>query len=122
MFTETEKILADFFVRNKIKYEYEPLMKFGSKTYFPDFLVNGSIILERCGFVSRDYFCTLQDKLIAYRRNNKKIMLIFPRRFKNALFKNVKIPSSVICLIEDKSLSELTDYIIEFMGLSSSLV
>jgi hypothetical protein len=110
MFTESEKRLAEFFFENKIEYEYEPLLKIGTKSYFPDFVIN-KIIIERCGVISREYFRNLQNKLNDYKRINKKVIVILPKRNKNTFLKNVKIPRNFVCLIEDKNLEGVTEFL-----------
>ena len=43
---ELEKEVANLLKKNKIEYEYEPLIKSDNKYFFPDFLINNKIILE----------------------------------------------------------------------------
>jgi len=41
-----EKDVADILERMGVKYQYEPLVKINKNFYFPDFLINNSIIIE----------------------------------------------------------------------------
>jgi len=116
MFTEMEKRIAEFFIKNKIDYEYEPLLKIGGKNYFPDFQINKAFIIERCGVVSKNYFKSLQNKLNDYEKIKRNVVLIFPKKARNSFIRNIKIPKRFVYLVEDENFTELGDYLIEFIG------
>jgi len=120
MFTKTEKRIAEFFVKNKIKYEYEPLLNIKEHKYFPDFIIQNKIIIERCGLLSKKYFKSLRKKINDYSKLENQIVIIIPRKIYGTLKKNVKIPHKFITLIEDDNLTELTEFIGEYIGLKGS--
>ncbi len=62
-----EKQIADYLYNNGINYEYEPRLKIGDKSFFPDFKIN-KIILEATFWRGKQRIPHLKNKLKAYSR------------------------------------------------------
>ncbi|MBI2543179.1 MAG: hypothetical protein HYW24_03265 [Candidatus Aenigmarchaeota archaeon] len=116
MFTKSEYELAKYFNENKIPYVYEPKLEINGRNYFPDFKIRGFLI-ERCGLVSKNYFISLNRKLKDYNKLKKKVIIVMPKRMRDPILKNVKIPKNFIQVIEDDNLTQLRETIGEYIGM-----
>ena len=73
-----EKKVADFLFDSGISYEYEPLVNIDKKYFFPDFLINGNIILECTEWKGHDKAVKLNKK-INYLKKRFSVFVIIPR-------------------------------------------
>ena len=117
MFTEKEKEIAEFLEKNQISYKYEPKLVLNKNTYFPDFIIK-NFIIERCGFSSKEYFSSLKRKLKDYSCLNKNIVLVAPKNIKMKLEEMTKTYTNFVLVEENEKLSNLKNFITEFVGSS----
>jgi len=104
MYNFAEKRIAEILLSNKIKYQYEPLMRFGKNYAFPDFLAN-NIIIERCGYSDWNiYWIRVKKKFQLYDKYfpGKTIMVVPPKNFKIALRKVAKYVKNIIIIKENE--------------------
>jgi len=73
-----ERDVANILWRNKLNYEYEPFIRVADKAFFPDFLVNGKLIIECTMWRHSDKAVKLKNK-IKYLRKRYKIYIIIPK-------------------------------------------
>jgi hypothetical protein len=98
-----EKSFAEFLTKNKIRYKYEPTIKINENLYFPDFIVNSTII-ELCGVAFPNYLKNLKKKLHDYElfwdgkiiivissNNKNKILEVIPKSNKFIIFKDKEL-------------------------------
>jgi len=101
MFNEYEKNIAIYLLSKGIDYKYEPMMKMNGNFYFPDFVVNGTII-ERCGLLTSKYLQNLKRKINDYLDCwNGKIIFVCPKRIINKLKAEISSSQKVIIISED---------------------
>jgi len=71
-----EKQVAD--ILDKLKYEYEPLIKIGKRYFFPDFLINKKIIIECTEWKGEIKAHKLKKKL-KYLKKEYKVFVVIPK-------------------------------------------
>jgi hypothetical protein len=90
----TEKTIADYFTKNNIKYEYEPVVWGGrryNKTMHPDFyLPDFDVYVEYWGLVDvpdeamrKDYVRKMKWKMAQYHNQGIKFVSIYPNNLNN---------------------------------------
>jgi hypothetical protein len=92
--SHTERFIADYFTKNNIRYEYEPVLRGGrrgNKTMHPDFyLPDYDIYVEYWGLVDipdeykrEDYIKTMKWKMAQYHSRDIKFISIYPNNMNN---------------------------------------
>jgi len=76
-----EKDTADILKDRGFQYEYEPLVRIGERFFFPDFLVNGNIIIECTEWRGHDKAIKLKEK-IKYLKKEYKVYVLIPKALK----------------------------------------
>jgi len=87
--SNTERVIADYFTKNNIRYEYEPVLKgglYGNKTMHPDFyLPDYNVYVEYWGLVDlpdkhkrEQYVKEMRWKMAQYHSRNIKFISIYP--------------------------------------------
>jgi hypothetical protein len=71
-----EKDVADILNNLKIDYQYEQLVKIGSKYFFPDFLINNKIIVEATAWRGKIKSYKLRDKITELEKKYKVYVVI----------------------------------------------
>jgi hypothetical protein len=81
VYSEGEKMIADFLYKSKIKYEYENPIRLERKKFNPDFfLPDHSIYIEYFGMIGDpEYAKDAQLKKIAYYENKLDVISIIPQ-------------------------------------------
>ena len=76
--SQYEKKCADFLFKNKIEFQYEPLILLAGKQYRPDFyLTNYDLFLEICGYNHMPYYVDRTEfKKQLYRKHNLRAIFI----------------------------------------------
>lgn len=79
-----EKQIADFLYDNGLKFRYEPYININRKAYFPDFLVEDTII-EVTAWKHPDAFrlSYLKKKIEDYQASNYKVIFFIPKKYRN---------------------------------------
>jgi hypothetical protein len=92
--SHTERFIADYFTKNNIRYEYEPVVMGGNydnKTIHPDFyLPDHDIYVEYWGLVDvpdqrlrEQYVRSMRWKMAQYHSRNMKFISIYPYNMNN---------------------------------------
>jgi len=76
-----EKQVADLLSSLGIDYEYEPLIRSDGKYFFPDFLINGKIIIECTAWRGFDKAVKLKKK-IKHLEKNYTVFIVIPKGLK----------------------------------------
>lgn len=101
MFNQGEKNIATYLLSKGIDYEYEPLIRINGRPYFPDFIV-GNMIIERCGFITKNYADILKRKINDYVYQWKGLIIfVGPKKVLKRLKKKVPISRKVLTILED---------------------
>jgi len=71
-----EKEIADILINLNIEYQYEPLVRIKEKFYFPDFLINNSIIIESTMWRGVQKSYELKNKINNLKKKYKVFVVI----------------------------------------------
>jgi len=94
---ELEKEVANLLKKNKIEYEYEPLIKSDNKYFFPDFLINKKVIIECTMWKGTDKAIKLKEK-IKHLKKRYKVYVLIPKPL-NSYYKILR--NNLILGLED---------------------
>lgn len=80
-----EQEIADFLYDHRIKYVYEPVLKFPEKTIRPDFyLIDYDIFIEYFGCQGdKQYNWKIKKKKDLYKKYNKNLISLWPKQMGN---------------------------------------
>ncbi len=112
MYNNNEKKIAEELVRNKIRYEYEPIISLGKNYAVPDFVV-GNIIIERCGFGNwKPYWSNFKRKVKRLQKYKKKykIVVLVPSNYFKIVVKKL-CNTKNITIFKEENLELLLDFI-----------
>jgi very-short-patch-repair endonuclease len=85
--SQLERRCADFLLKNKIKFQYEPLILLGGRQFRPDFyLPDYNLFLEICGYIHMPFY---RDRV----RNKEKI---YARHGLHVIFIQGKKPAEIL--------------------------
>ena len=76
-----EKEVADLLKSMNFNYKYEPLVKAGSKYFFPDFLIDNNIIIECTEWRGFDKAIKLKNK-IEFLKEEYEVFVVIPKPLK----------------------------------------
>jgi len=104
MYNKDEKKIAEELIRNKIQYEYEPIISLGKNFAVPDFIV-GNVIIERCGVGDwKPYWSNLKRKIKRLEKYKKKykIVILVPSKYFSIAVRKLYNVKNIIILKEEK--------------------
>jgi len=77
-----EKDIADILFRNKVSYEYEPLIRMGDHFFFPDFVIADKIVIECTMWRGFEKAYKLKSK-VDILKNRYKVFVVIPKALNN---------------------------------------
>ncbi len=92
-----ERDVADYLHNLKIDYEYEPLVNIGKKYFYPDFLINGKVIIE-CTAWEDEYNAYKLKEKIAHLEKKYSVYVLIPKH----LYRYYKILDKCLIVGLDK--------------------
>ena len=76
-----EKKVADLLFKSNLEYQYEPLIRVSSNSYFPDFKF-GNILIECSMWKGRDKASKLLKKINEFKKSDYKVLVIIPKHLR----------------------------------------
>jgi hypothetical protein len=96
---DLERRTANWLIKNKINYKFEPLIRIDNKFFFPDFVIEDKVIIECTMWRGYDKAAKLREKIEVLERKYKVFVLIPENLYK--YYKSIQ-PNIIFSLEEIK--------------------